>query len=114
MDKLKIIPEKLSAISLISQDADKYILTDLLRRKAFYLNKVAYSICTKINGNNTLEDIGRQISEEYKIPPEEAIKDVVEFYNFLKKEKLILIKNGFYYRYIKFYYRLLRIPNAEV
>lgn len=112
MDKLKIIPEKLSLISFYSTGTDSYVLDDFLRRRSFYLNKTAYSICSKIDGNNTLEEIGRQIAEENGISPKEGIRDVIDFYKFLKKEGLVLVKNSFQYKYIRFYYSLLRISEG--
>jgi hypothetical protein len=111
-NNLKDIPEELSCISIKPAESG-YSLEDQLRLKRFHLNEIAHDICTRIDGVSTLEDISSQIAQEYDIPVEQAQKDVVEFYLFLKKNKLVLTKNTLYYKYIKLYYLLLGIGGGE-
>jgi len=112
-NKLELIPEKFSYIIIIPLGNGEYLLEDQLRKKQFRINKTAYDICVKIDGINTLGDISSQICREYNIPIEQAQNDVINLYNFLKKNKLVLTKNNFLYKYIKFYYFITGISEGE-
>lgn len=56
----------------------------------FSLNPVAEFIWRQLNGVKSIEEIGREILENYDMGKEEVDRDLQEFINDLLKEDLIL------------------------
>jgi methyltransferase-like protein len=56
----------------------------------FSLNPVAYYIWRQMNGEKSVDEIGREILENYDMGKEEVDKDLQEFIKDLLKEDLIV------------------------
>lgn len=101
----KIVIEELSYISLNELEKDLE-LVDELSDKKYVINHVLKNMCELIDGKKSLFEIIVLIAEHYGIDKEDIKFDIYEIYLFMKKNKMIIVKNTFTYYYLKIYYKI--------
>ncbi|HID43582.1 MAG TPA: PqqD family protein [Archaeoglobaceae archaeon] len=70
---------KLDKFTKMRKDLGGYLI--YFRPYYFLVNQTAYEILCRCDGNNSIEDIARDISEKYNQDYEEVKKDVETFIN---------------------------------
>ena len=113
--KPSILRKKIDSLSCISfEEKDGIIiLIDELMDKRYKINSVAYTICQLIDGNRSILDICDELTKIYGIDVKEVQDDVYDFYKFLKKNKLIIMKGTLCYKVILFYQYCIRINSIN-
>ena len=101
----KIIIEKLSYIS-ISEIENDYELVDELRDKKYVINHVLKNMCELIEGKKSLFEIIILMAEYYGINKEDIKSDIYDIYIFMRKNKIIIVKNTLTYFLLKIYYKI--------
>lgn len=98
-------------MSCVKFDIDKnnILLIDLMENKQYEINQLAKEICLSFDGEKSINDIAIKLSKQYATNIEELKDDVVKMYQFLKDNKLILVKKTFKYNMLKFAYKILCI-----
>ena len=100
--------EELSCVSF-KEEEGHIILVDELMDKQYTINETAYSICKYIDGKRNLIDICQELAAYYEIDITDVQEDVYDFYKFLKKNKIILVKETLSYKMIWLYEKIIKV-----
>ena len=107
------IIEKLTLIEF-TNNIKNIKLHDYLLGQTVLINKIGYDICQRYNGVSTLGSIASDMSDKYSVSYSDALLDTIQFTKILVQKKICLVVNSLYYKYIKFYYRLINIKKYNI
>jgi hypothetical protein len=103
-----IVVEKLSCISFEVEKNSQFIF-DEITYKRFSINQTAYKICLLFDGKRSLREITELVADDYDVGTSVVEADIVQFFNFLNMNRLILYKPSIKYYFYKLYKTIAHI-----
>ena len=66
------------------------VVLDPATGEFFHLESVSYFIWCSLDGSRTLKEIANRVAERFEVAEDQALRDLLEFANELKKRTLVV------------------------